>query len=220
MGIALTNQQLKRLFVATILIVIFLFMVWARVFYGSMQAYQKGESYIKKGQYIRAITFLDRSMHWYAPLNSYVERSAQRLWEIGRYAQKNGDIRLSLIAVRTIKRGFLSARSFYTPGKGWIEKCNLRIQELVRIEGGQESNEKEGKLVDTMFKESEGKPPDVVWSVILLIGLLGWVGSVLTFIMARFHVSQEGTRISFSSCKWMFFGIFFFTAWIVGMVNA
>ena len=201
------------------LMFIFLIMVWARVFYGSMQAYQMGESYIKKGQHIQATTFLDRSMHWYAPLNPYVQRSAQRLWEIGKHAQKNGDIRLSLIAVRTIKRGFLSARSFYAPGKGWIEKCNLRIQELVRIEEGRKSSEKEGRLVDSMFKESE-PPPDVVWSIILLIGLLGWVGTVFTFIMSRFHVSQERNRFSFSRIKWILIGTFFFAVWIVGMANA
>ena len=190
-----THRQLKIIFVATILIVIFLIMVWARAFYGSMQAYQKGELYLKEGQYIKAITFFDRSMHWYAPLNPYVRKSAQHLWKISKTSRKNGDIRLSLIAVRTIKRGYLAARSFYSPGRKWIEKCDLRIQELLMIEEGRKSSEKEGGLADSMFKETEVKAPHVMWSIVLLIGLLGWIGSVLIFIMSRFQVSQEGKPI-------------------------
>jgi len=214
------HRQLKIIFVAIMLIVIFLIMVWARVLYGSMQAYQKGELSLQEGQYIRAITFLDRSMHWYAPLNPYVQRSAQRLWKISKHAQKDGDIRLSLIAVRTIKRGFLGARSFYAPGREWIEKCNFRIQELVMIGEGRNWREKEGRLDNSVLKEGEGKAPDVMWSIVLLIGLFGWVGSVIVLITSGFQISQERSLLGFSSLKWILFGVSFFAIWIVGMVNA
>jgi len=214
------HRQLKIILVATMLIVIFLIMVWARVFYGSMQAYQKGESYLKEGQYIKAITFFDRSMHWYAPLNPYVQRSAQRLWEISKNARENGDNLLSLIAVRTIRQGFLSARSFYTPGKGWIEKCNFRIQELVMIEEGRNGRKKEGRLDNSVLKEGEEKTPDVIWSIVLLIGLFGWVGSVIAFIISGLKVPQKRSLWGFSTFKWILLGTFFFGVWIVGMVNA
>ena len=202
------------------LIVIFLVMVWASVFYGSMRAYQKGESCLKKGQYIKAITFFDRSIHWYAPFNPYIQRSAERLWEISKNARLNGDNLLSLIAVRTIKRGFLSARNFYTPGKGWIETCNLRIQELLMIEKGLKGSGNEMSLDSSVLKELKVKDPDVMWSIILLIGLLGWIGSVIALIMSGLKAPQKRNLWSFPTLRWIIFGAFFFAIWIVGMANA
>jgi hypothetical protein len=60
--------------------VLLLLILWVRVFYGSMQDYKTGETLLRENQTIRAITYFDRSLHWYAPLNPYVERSAKRLW--------------------------------------------------------------------------------------------------------------------------------------------
>ena len=212
---------MKTVFVVTMLMCIFLIMVWARVFYGSMCAYQKGEAYLNDGQYIKAITFFDRSIHWYTPFNPYVQKSAQRLWEISANAQDEADIRLALIAVRTIKRGFVAARSFYTPGRDWIEKCNLRIRELLRTNLGQKTGEKEGGSVDSMFKETEGKAPDVMWSIILLIGLFGWIASLIVIIMRPvFQFDQKGRLWSFRTLKWTFCAASFFAVWILGMVNA
>jgi hypothetical protein len=215
------NRQLKIFFVAAVLIGIFMILVWARVFYGSMQAYQMGESYIKKGQHIKAITFFDRSIHWYAPFNPYVQRSAKRLWEIGKHAQINGDIRLALIAARTIRRGFIAARSLNTPGGDWIEKCDLRIYELLKLDQDRKGDLKGEKIdIDTVLKDPQVRGPDILWTIVLLAGLLGWIGSAIGFIMSQFRTSKA-TRFSISSnFKWMLFGTFFFAVWIVGMVNA
>jgi len=196
-------------------------MVWARVFYGSMRAYQEGELYLNSDRYIKAITFFDRSMHWYAPLNPYVQRSAQRLWEIGKHAQKNGDIRLALISARTIRRGFIAARSLYTPGGDWIEKCDLRIYELLKLDQDRKGNLKGEKIdIGTVLKDPQVRGPDILWTIFLLAGFLGWIGSVIGFIMSQFR-TFKATRFSISSnFKWILFGTFFFAVWIVGMVNA
>lgn len=92
------TQSIKKTYMILGLIAIFLIMVWARAFYGSMKAYHQGEIYLKGKQYIKAITFFDRSIHWYTPFNPYVRKSAERLWEIGNYAEGQGDIKLALIA--------------------------------------------------------------------------------------------------------------------------
>ena len=76
--------------VLAILAVLFL-MVWARALIGSRSAWEQGEKLFQEGKTIRAVTFFDRSMHWYTPWNPYVERSAERLWEIGARAEKQGN---------------------------------------------------------------------------------------------------------------------------------
>jgi len=77
--------------------------LWARVFCGSMKDFETGETFLKENQIIRAITYFDRSLHWYAPLNPYVQKSAQRLWEIGDRAERDGDLKLAFIAFSTIR---------------------------------------------------------------------------------------------------------------------
>ena len=91
---------------------------------------------------------------------------------------------------------------------------------LGNIDYGRKSSEKEVGFVDSMFKESDVKAPDVMLSIILLIGLFGWIGSMIAFIFSGFQFRQERRLLNFSSFKWILFSFFFFGIWIVGMVNA
>ena len=215
------SRSLKTIFVGFGLIIILLFMVWVRVFYGSIQSFQEGEIHFKANQYIKAISFFDRSIHWYTPFNPYVYKSARHLWEISMDAQARGDIRLALIAVKTIKRGFVAARSFYTPGRDWIEKCDIRISELLKFERGRKGHlKREGKMEVAVLDNSQVKGPDILWSIILLIGFLGWIGSAIGFIISRFRTSNASGLLSFSNFKWVLFWAVFFAIWIVGMMKA
>ncbi len=82
-----------------------LIVLWARAFYGAMETYARGEKLLEEGQTIRAITYFDRALHWYAPLNPYVEKATLKLWEIGEKAEKAGDTRMALIAFESIRSG-------------------------------------------------------------------------------------------------------------------
>jgi hypothetical protein len=100
--------------------VLIMLVLWARVFYGSMKDYETGETLLKQSEIIRAITYFDRSLHWYAPVNPYLEKAATRLWEIGEQAEKAGDKRLALIAYESIRNGFYGVTYFVTFGTHWI----------------------------------------------------------------------------------------------------
>jgi hypothetical protein len=215
------TKNSRTIFAGVALAVIFLLMVWARVFYGSMQACGEGEIHLQKAQYIRAITFFDRSIHWYTPFNPYVRKSAEHLWKISMDAQARGDIHLALIAAKTIRRGFVSARSFYLPDRDWIEKCDLRIYELLKI--GQEKNDNliEIKIIKgSVFDDPQVKGPDIFWSIILLTGFLGWIGSVIAFLMSGLRASQESKALNVSNFKWIVLWAVCFTVWIIGMIKA
>ena len=215
------SSYFRTILLGLVLIAILLVMVCARVFYGSMQACQQGETYLKADQYIKAITFFDRSIHWYTPFNPYVHKSAERLWEISKDAQKRGDSRLALFAVRTIRRGFIAARSFYTPGRDWIERCDLRIHELVMIQQVRKGGLENGEYVEVSVLENpQVKGPDILWTILLLISLLGWIGSVIGFIVSEFRTSKKTRLLSFSNFKWIVLWAVFFVIWIVGMMKA
>lgn len=186
--------------------VLLLFVLWGRVFYGSMQDYKTAETFLKENQTIRAITYFDRSLHWYAPLNPYVERSAKRLWEIGERAEQEKDPRLALIAYESIRNGFYGASHLFRPGKDWIQRAESKIQTLsaLRVKG-----EPAPAMKDPQ--------PDVGWSVVVVIGFLGWIGSLLGLILVLFRQGEvRGGKGIF------LFGFSFlcFILWLVSMTKA
>jgi hypothetical protein len=203
------------------LVALALVMVWVRAFFGSMQAYQQGEAHLVGNQQVKAITFFDRSIHWYTPLNPYVRRSAERLWQISMEAEQQGDIRLALIATRTIRRGFYSATSVYTPGKDWIRKCDVRISELTGME-------RSGRGMLPFCPEGATKLPETqnakrvstFWRIIVEIGFLGWIGSTLGFIIFACKDDRRATFLTSRGLWWSSIVLIFFALWIIGMVKA
>ena len=203
------------------LVMIGFFMVWARSFYGSMKAYNQGEIYFNEQQYVRAITFFDRSLHWYTPHNPYVQKSAERLWDIAMRAEQQGNTRLALIATRTIRRGFYAARSFYTPGKNWINKCDLKINELMLLERNQQEMRDAPIQLDKPIRpRQKATTPSTLWSIIVVIGFLGWIGSAIGFIMLACKGDREVRLFGSRGVTWVSLALIFFALWLVGMMKA
>lgn len=217
----LKGGQIKVGFVILGVIALGLLLVWGRAFYGSWKAFEEGEAFLKKGENIRAITFFDRSIHWYTPFNPYVEKSAQRLWEIGEQAEKQGDIKLSLIAFRTIRGGFYAARSLYTPGKEWIRKSDAKIHIMeeaelkARIQGSDTR-----QALGSVPKVQETVGPDPIWSLVVVTSFLGWVGSVIAIIIFLFARREKPVLRSKLALLCISLAAIFFAFWILGMVKA
>lgn len=217
-----TGDKALRILRAIVLVVIvFLAMVWMRAFYGSMKAYEEGEKYLEMDQFVEAITFFDRSIHWYTPYNPYVQKSAQRLWEIGERSRRNGDIKLALIALRAIRGGFYSARSFYTPGGNWIRMSEQKIYELEEMEKAQKGLQDEAKMETSFGERSQEVPgPNPGWSVVVVLSFLGWVGSLLAFIPCVFEAKGEGKRRWTRGAPWLGIAAIFYALWIIAMFRA
>jgi len=209
----------RNLILTLVLALVILLLVWARAFYGSVKDYEKGEELLQKNQPIRAVTYFDRSIHWYTPLNPYVEKSARRLWEIGQKAEQQGDSKVALIAYRTLRSAFYSARHFTTPGQEWIEKCETRINHLTTIEGKSEIKDDDG--TPGIRQQTPGdSDPDVFWSVVLEIGFLGWIGSMIAFIFTWRHSSKDRRKRLWRGYQWVVLAVGFFALWITGMFRA
>jgi len=215
------HKYVKITCIILALIAIFLIMVWARAFYGSMQAYKKGEVHLTEHRYIKAVTFFDRSIHWYTPFNPYVKKSTERLWEIGLHGEQQGDIRLALIAYRTIRRGYYAASNIVTPGRMWIERCESKIDGLVKIEEKIRERDQDFESEKQLILQSQKKEsPDVFWSILLEIGFLGWIGSVIGLIMFALRRKGDSKSMAKISFSWVGLALIFFALWIVGMMKA
>lgn len=216
---AVNHWKLVILFVA--ISGMFFGLAWIRAFYGSMQAYGEAEAFLKSGNLLKAVTYFDRSLHWYTPFNPYVQRSAQKLWDISLEAEKRGDLRLSIIAVSTLRSGFVAARSVFMPGKDWIERCNGRLKELRNLQERIGGEGGEGGVFDgSILDDPQVRGPHILWSIAGVIGFLGWVGSAAAAIVSGKRAYPEARRIGLSTGQWILSCAIFWVVWIVGLVKA
>jgi hypothetical protein len=205
------NKLLKTVSLILVVILLFFVVVWARALYGARESYHKGEAFLKEGDTIRAITFFDRSIHWYTPLNPYVEKAALKLWAIGEEAEKAGDKRLALIAYESIRNGFYGDTHLVTPGRKWIRKVDSKLAGLRRGEA------EKGKTSQPEAFSGKSPYPDPFWSVVVVIGFLGWIGSLIGLIVVTFK--RGGVRTG-NGIIWLGFSFLCFVLWVAGMVKA
>lgn len=213
------SKLLKHAAVILMIVLIILISVWIRAFIGAMKNYNKGKDSFDREQYIMAITFFDRSMHWYTPFNPYVERSAEYLWEISKQSEQINDKKMSIIALETIRNGFYSARSFYSPGINWIDRCETKI-------GSIDNSQKESILQEdnydgknTIYSSNmEYNDPNIFWTIILEVGLFGWIGSILGFIY--FYLGADNNRYVRKYYLWILAAGVTYGLWIIGMIEA
>lgn len=195
--------MLRTVLLIGLVVLLFLVLVWARAFYGSRESFIKGEAFYKQGQTVRAITFFDRSIHWYTPFNPYVENSARRLWEIGEQAQRDGDDKLALIAFETIRSGFYGASHVVVPGKDWIARVDAKLHEL-----------------GAAGEDVKDPHPDPFWSVVVVFSFLGWVGCAIGFILGVMGPGRDSGKRWAKGLKWTALSAAFFALWILGMFKA
>jgi hypothetical protein len=191
--------------------VLIMLVLWVRVFYGSMKDYEMGERLLKENQIIRAITYFDRSLHWYAPINPYLEKAATRLWEIGERAEKGGDLRMARIAFESIRNASYGTTHVFTPRKDWIRRAETKISEL----SGAEGQGKQGS--NESWNPKKSPHPHPLWSLAVVLGFLGWVGCLLGLILLTFR--QVGFR-SGRCIVWFGFSSLCFILWLIGMAKA
>jgi hypothetical protein len=204
------RRQVSTVIIKVAVVAVLLILVlWGRVFYGSMQDYETGETLLKEKQTIRAITYFDRSLHWYAPLNPYVESSAKRLWEIGERAEQEKDPRLAVIAYESIRNAFYGSRHVFRPGKDWVRRTEGKIRVLSALQGSEETVSPNKEL-----------QPDVGWSVILVLSFFGWVGSLLGFARWGMGKEKRSGAMVHRTVVWIGLAIVFFGLWILGMALA
>ncbi len=117
-------------------IVIAFGMVWLNTWQRSVKYCREGQEFLSEGKLMEAITCFESAAHAYTPFNSHVVDALNRLWEIGeRYEREKPDEpEYALVAFRSLRSSIYATRSFYTPHKHWIPRCDEKIKNLVEIQ--------------------------------------------------------------------------------------
>jgi hypothetical protein len=107
-------------------------LVWGNTWYRQWRQFSRGEEAMAGKDVIAAIAGYSSAIHMYTPLSPFVEKAAERLWEITTRCAENGDTERALIACRSLRSSFYAVRGLHQPGKEWIARCDAKIAELVK----------------------------------------------------------------------------------------
>ncbi len=203
-----------------------LFLLFLVVSYVGIQGYRDyriGEAAKAKGELTTAVTHYHRSIKWYLPGAFYVAGAAEGLWQVGMEAERKDDKVLALMACQELRSGFYAARSFYTPGKEWIEKCNQKIAALMARWETSSAQGKEQLSIEALTQRhlsilGQKDRPDYFWSIVLELGFFGWLGSTIGFAMQVFRGEKgfNGKR----ALGWGTLFLISYFLWITGMLKA
>jgi hypothetical protein len=201
-----------------VLLVAFVVILYAKVAYNASQDFAVGENAYTHGEYKRAITHYERTIKWYTPLSTVVQRAVERLWQLGTEAEARGEISLALEAYQTLRSSLYAVQSFYIPYQSWIPKSAARIAPLLaKTKAGEEPNE--GQLAqDTArfaMQLQRHVGPHLGWSILLEIGFLGWVGATVGLIW--YVVDEAGNFARRQGLLWGSLIAIFFALWLIGM---
>jgi hypothetical protein len=212
---------MKKVRVVVFCVVLFFSLIYVKVFLSSRYEFNAAGIADAKGDTREAITHYERAILWYLPVGGYVAPSAERLWEIGE-ALEETDMQLALIAYRSLRSAFYATRSFYTPGRSWIDRTDKKIAALMALTPP--SSEKSKKMSqaerrdDALAILKRPMRPYAGWSIILEVGFWGWITATLLFIFRAFKSEHQ-----LNMRRGLFWGgimTFFYSLWIIGMMNA
>jgi hypothetical protein len=201
-----------------VLLVAFVVILYAKVAYNASQDFALGENAYTHGEYKRAITHYERTIKWYTPLSTAVQRAVERLWQLGTEAEARGEISLALEAYQTLRSSLYAVQSFYIPYQSWILKSEARIAPLLaKTKAGEEHNEDQLAQDTARFAMQLQRHvgPHLGWSILLEIGFLGWVGATVCLIW--YIVDETGNFAQRQGLLWGSLIAVFFALWLIGM---
>jgi hypothetical protein len=159
---------------------------YVRVLLTAREALVKAEVSLADERPDDALFHFRRAAHAYAPLNPWNGRAHDRLWQMGRKAELEGDQDRALRAYRSIRSSILAARSFYTPHTERLEEVDGRIARLMArlppppVDRGKTEAQRMREHLELLRDTPQ---PDPLWSLLLVIGFAAWVGAAVCFIM-------------------------------------
>jgi hypothetical protein len=203
---------------AVSLMIIFIALLYAKVAYNSRQDFVLGEDAYTHGEYKRAITHYERTIKWYTPLSTVVQRAVERLWQLGTEAEARGELSLALEAYQTLRSSLYAVQSFYIPYQSWIPKSEERIAPLLaKTKAGEEPNADKLAQDTARFAMQLQRHvgPHLGWSILLEIGFLGWVSATIGLIW--YVVDEAGNFVRRQGLLWGSLIAIFFALWLIGM---
>jgi len=197
------------------------FSVGVKVCINASDELQAGEEFFAQNNPQEAVVHYERAIRWHFPGLGVDGKAARQIWKIAENYEAAGEAEKAIGAYRILRAGFYSARSFYTPGKTWINRCNIKIAALMAMEPpvlkadkAKSFAERNAEFLKILSTE---KPPYPYWSALTVAGFLGWAACAAMFIIKG--VGKSGQIITGKAVYWAGGFVFSYGLWVLGMVN-
>lgn len=207
---------------APLILILGLFLISStvgKVYLNANHELKLAEEAISNNNLASAMTHYVRSIQWFVPGLNLQERAAEGLWKVGLKYEAQNDSENALNAYRLLRGAFYSVRSFYTPGKTWILRCNEKIAVLMARQPATSESEKtktyEERLAANWKVLADEKPPRPLWAMLAVCGFFGWIGSTLLFIVNA--MTQSGGIRPRPALVWSVSFLLFYGLWILGL---
>jgi hypothetical protein len=212
----------KYLVKGLLFIFFFLLLTGARVLYLERSHFMAGERFYASLNWKLAIREYDAALHFYFPGSPYVDKSAERLWQIGEMFEKAEKPDWAVLAYSSIRSSFYASRSLYTPGKEWIGGCDDKIAALdVKIllnEGSLAPEQSEAEKEKLLYLMRVNRAPAPAWAFLVELGFLGWIASVVFIIWKAFD--ERGKLVKRPALYGLVSFVLTFTLWVVSLLKA
>jgi hypothetical protein len=191
-----------------------------KVYINANSEFQTGEELFAQNNHKEAVVHFERVIRWYIPGLNLKDKAAQKLWEIAQNYEADHKLENALNTYRILRSGFYSARSFYTPGRIWIDKCNDKIAEIManksptlEIQSAKSFSQRKSEYLSILASE---KHPYPFWSFLAVTGFLGWVSCAVMFIIRG--ITKSGQIVTRQAAYWTGGFLLSYGVWLVGMI--
>lgn len=205
---------LNKRTIALLLIIIFLIFS-IRMLY-SQHIYTKESDKLVGLEKVKAY---EKVILFHFPLSPYTKKAVKGMIIECEGLNKNNE---KLYCYETLRSSLIQIKSFYQPYKTVIESINPTIAHLRAIEM---INWKENNFIMKNYQSlyafhlnilNYENAPSILWSIITVFSLLGWIGSVFLIILKGLG-NPLNKKILITGTGGF---IIFFTLWLVGLYMA
>lgn len=192
-----------------------------KIFINASEELQKAEQFLAENKVEEAVTHYERAIEWFIPWMDGPEKAAQGLWKIAGQYETGNDLEAAVTVYRRLRGAFFSTRSFFTPGKPWIGRCNEKIAGIMAVQPPtsrtERSKTREQRKAEALTLLSAEKSPLPQWALAGEVGFFGWIVCALLFI---FKGMTPGGKLKVRPAAACGAGFFvFYGLWILGMYN-
>jgi hypothetical protein len=182
---------------------------------------EEAERWRAEGSVESAVTHYRRAARWYLPVNPYSDAALDELATIATEAEASNDTTLALSTWRSVRAAIESSRSFYLPNRDRLDVADEHIAALMaRVEvppvDAARTEEERREIHLELLRED--RDPSVLWAVVALLGLVGWVGAALAFSMRG--IDEEDRLVSKEARRWGTAFVVGFGLFVLGLLLA
>ncbi|QPJ62124.1 MAG: hypothetical protein G3M70_09690 [Candidatus Nitronauta litoralis] len=203
------------------LLIVLAFSSVAKVYLSAQSELAVGDHFLNQSKPTRAVDHYIRAIKWHLPGLGTADEAANRIWSIAEQYEKRNFSEEALEIYRTLRGGFYSTRSFFTPGKDWISRCNEKIATLMaKAPATSPAIAKkpfEQRRAENLNRLERDRSPNVAWSIVSEAGFIGWVGCLVGLIIQGFNAKGQFRRRP--AVLWSLAFVLFFAVWGFGLLG-